>query len=281
MRTAMATRILTLILALGLGAGECLAQKRPGENMAGTQETVAYRQGVGRILWTFPEGLLAAFAVPHWTAGARIRCGGKDFDCEVQVYGRDISVSDAERRQQLQEALAPLLAGAGDTLPPFKTYGADAGIVYVTLPLARSAEGHRSMTLGYAHKGPALIKFQLASAGAPELEPLLRLVQQAKAIDALAMWALRLGDYRATCETRFPAYKEANDRAYAASPFAAVDLVQAFMQLEPSQTEQAVRESLAQARRGFAEDFDTDLPERKQAFCEGFPRWVAEAARGL
>jgi hypothetical protein len=281
MRDAMTIRILTVILLLAGGASPCLGQKRPGESLAGTQEAVGYRQGVGRILWSFPEGLFAAFAVPNWTAGARIQCAGKDFECEVQVFGRDITVSDAERRQELEEALVPLLASALDRQPALRTYGADARIVYATLQFAQPAGGYRYMTLGYAHKGPALLKFQLASAGAPELDPLLRLVQQAKPLDALAMWALRLGDYRATCEERFPAYKAANDAAYAASPFAAVDVVQAFMQLDPSQTEQAVRAGLMQARRGFAEEFDTDLPARKQSFCEGFPRWVAEAARGL
>jgi hypothetical protein len=281
MRTAMALRTLTAMLSLCLCAGAGLAQQRPGENMAGTQEAVAYRQGVGRILWTFPPGLTAVFAPPHWTAGARIQCGGKGFDCEVQVFGRDIAVSDAERRQQLEEGLAPLRANAADERLEVRTHGADAGIAYVTLQFARPVDGYRYMTLGYAHKGPALLKFQLASAAAPELGPLLRLVQDAKALDALAMWALRLGDYRATCAERFPATREANDRAHAASPFAGVDVVQAFLELDPSQTEQAVRDGLAQARRAFAQEFDSDTQERRQAFCEAFPRWVAEAARGL
>jgi hypothetical protein len=200
----MQQRALTLFLALGVFAGACQGQSSPGANMAGKQEAVPYRQGVGRILWIFPPGWTAVFAVPHWTAGARVLCSGKDFDCEVQVLGRDITVSDAERRQQLEEA-----------------------------------------------------------------------------IDALAMWALRLGDYRATCETRFPAYREANDRAYAASPFAAVDVMQAFRQLDPSEPEEAVRHGLAQARHGFAQEFDLDTAERRRAFCEGFPRWVQEAARDL
>ncbi|MFY9314766.1 MAG: hypothetical protein WAO95_04305 [Burkholderiales bacterium] len=277
----MALRTLTALLSLCLYAGAGLAQQRPGENMAGTQEAVAYRQGVGRILWTFPSDLVAAFAAPNWTAGARVKCGNKEFECEVQVFGRDISVSDAERRQQLEEALAPLLVNALDKQVAFRTHGADAGIVYATLQFARPAEDYHYMTLGYAHRGPALLKFQVLSTGAPRLDPLLRLVQEAKAIDALAMWALRLGDYRATCAERFPAYKDANERVYAASPFGAVDVVQAFLKLDPSQTEQAVRDGLAQARRGFAQEFDSDTPERRQAFCEGFPRWVAEAARGL
>ena len=277
----MAMRTLTVLLALGLCAGASFAQQRPGENMAGAQEAVAYRQGVGRILWTFPADLVAVFAVPHWTAGARIQCAGNEFDCEVQVFGRDITVSDAERRQQLEEALAPLLAKPGEKPPAFRSHGTDGGIVYVTMPLARPAEGHRYMTLGYANKGSALVKFQVLSAGVPRLEPLLRLVQEAKPLDALTMWALRLGDYRATCEERFPAYKAANDRAFAASPFAAVDVVKDLLTLDPAQTEQAAREGLAQARRGFAQEFDADLPERRQSFCEGFPRWVAEAARGL
>jgi len=271
-----------LCLALALASGACLAQSRPGEDMSGKQEAVLYRQGVGRILWTFPAGLPAAFAVPHWTAGARVRCGGNDFNCEVQVLGRDITVSDAERRQQLEEAIEPLLPNVVGDRPALRTYGADAGVVYATLQLARpAAGGHRYLTIGYAHKGPALLKFQHGSVGAPDLAPLLRLVGDARPLDALPMWALRLGDYRATCETRFPATREANDRAFAASPFAAVDTVQAFLKLDPSLPEQKVRDELAAARRGFAEEFDLDTLERRQSFCEGFPRWVAEAARGL
>ena len=277
----MAMRILTGLLALGLCAGTALAQQHPGENMAGAQETVGYRQGVGRILWTFPEGLAAAFAVPHWTAGARIQCGSKEAPCEVQVFGRDISVSDAERRQQLEEALMPMLENALDKQPAFRTHGPDGAIAYATLQFARPVEGYRYMTLGYAHKGPALLKFQQLSIAAPKFDLLLRLVQDAQAVDALAMWALRLGDYRATCESRFPATKDANDRAYAASLFAAVDVVQELMKLDPAQTEQSVRDGLARARRDFAEEFDLDQPARKQAFCDDFPRWVAEAARSL
>jgi len=278
----MTPRALALCLALALNSVDCLGQSRPGEDMAGKREAVAYRQGVGRILWTFPAGWPAVFAVPHWSAGARVKCGGKDYDCEVMVLGRDITVSDAERRQQLAEALEPLLPNVTGGKPALRTHGADASVVYATVQLERpAAGGYRYLSIGYAHKGPALIKFQMGSAGAPELAPLLQLVSEAKPLDALAMWALRLGDYRATCETRYPAFKAANDRAYEASPFAAVDTVQAFMKLDPAQPEPQVREGLAAARRGFAEEFDLDTPERRQAFCEGFPRWVAEAAKGL
>lgn len=281
MPTFMKLQAVSLFLALVFFAGTGAGQPKPGANLAGKQETVAYGQGVGRMQWTFPPGWTAILAVPHFTAGPRVKCGGKDFDCEVQVLGRDITVSDAERRRQLEEAIEPLLANTAGGKPALRTHGADAAIVYATLQLDRPVEGHRYLTVGYAHKGPALLKFQHGSAGVPDLAPLLRLVGDAKAIDALAMWALRLGDYRATCETRFPAVREANDRAFAASPFAAVDTVQAFMKLDPSEPEEAVRNGLAQARRGFAEEFDQDTPERRRAFCEGFPRWVEEAARGL
>jgi hypothetical protein len=70
-------------------------------------------------------------------------------------------------------------------------------------------------------------------------------------------------------------------RAGSIGGVAAVDLVQLFVKSEPGATEDAARARLADVRKGFAKEFDRDEPERKRSFCEGFPRWVAEAARGL
>jgi hypothetical protein len=95
------------------------------------------------------------------------------------------------------------------------------------------------------------------------------------------MWAWRLGDYRAVCAERYPELKEANDRAFAASPFASVDVPAFFLQRVESPAPEKIHNMLDEARRGYAADFDRDPEERKRAFCEGFPEWVAEASKGL
>lgn len=273
MAAAMAARLLLAFLVLGVGAGTCLAQ-----NLAGTQQTAGYRYGIGRISWTFPQEMAANFAVPHWTAGPRVQCGGRDFRCEVQVSPRDISIPDEDRRRQMEESVRAVLPPMTKQALVIRTHGS---VAYVTLEDARPGESYRYLTVGYAHKGPALLKFELRSNDPASAGPVLALVDGARPVDALEMWALRLGDYRAVCEERFPAYKAANDSAFAASPFAAVDLVQLFVKSEPGATDDAARARLADVRKGFAKEFDRDEPERKRSFCEGFPRWVAEAATGL
>jgi hypothetical protein len=137
------------------------------------------------------------------------------------------------------------------------------------------------LTIGYAHRGPALIRFEALTNDAADIDAVLNLVHSARALDALQMWALRFGDYKSACEARFPDYKAANDRAYASSPFAAVDLVQYLMQSDSSLTQESIRESLDAARRQYAANFDKEPPSRRREFCEGFPRWVAEAAKDV
>ena len=271
-------RCLLAAALLAFGAG-CFAQAKPGSDMAGTQQTHGYSQGVGRIQWTFPPELHAIFAVPHFTAGPRIMCAMKALDCVVEVIGRDITVSDAARQEQIAKALEPNLQYATSKTLEFKTYG--NGVVYVVLEDSRPSEPLRYLAAGYVHRDTALLRFQAAYNAPADLQPFLALLSGAVAMDALTMWAMRLGDYRAVCEERFPAGKVANDGAFFASPFASVDVVQAFLKREPAQTERGVRDILAKAREGFAKSFDGAPAERRQSFCEGFPRWVAEAARGL
>src|SRR5438105_15403860 len=102
----------------------------------------------------------------------------------------------------------------------------------------------------------------------PALAILLELIASVKAIDALQMWAWRLGDYRAVCAQHYPELKEANDRAFAASPFASVDVPAFFLQRVASPTPEKVRNILDEGRRSYAADFDRDPVEQKRAFCE-------------
>jgi hypothetical protein len=95
-------------------------QATPGlsQTVSATQETRAYSYGIGRITWTLSRDLPAVFAVPHWTAGARILCAGKKVECEIQVSPRDISVSNEERRKQLESAAKPYLEHATERFSP-------------------------------------------------------------------------------------------------------------------------------------------------------------------
>ena len=232
-------------LAALLLAGFAASGLGQSPNLAGRQETRGYSSGIGRISWTVPAQVDAIFAVPHWTAGARILCGGgkgkpgQEYECELQVHPRDLRVTEQQRLQQIEEVVTPMLPRAVDrTFNPKRT-------------------------------GPA------------EIESILDIVRNARAIDAREMWALRLGDYKAVCEERFDANRSANDAAFAASPFAAVDLVQFFRKQDASLTPESIRDMLAKARRGFGEALDQEPPESAQSFCEGFPASVAEAAKGI
>ena len=104
----------------------------------------------------------------------------------------------------------------------FQTYGTSQRIVYVTLEDVRRGEHLRYLTLGYAYKGPALFRFEISSNTIADIGPVLALVDGARAIDALEKWSVRMRDFRAACDERFPAYKDANDRAFAGVAFSVV-----------------------------------------------------------
>jgi hypothetical protein len=249
-----------------------------GQNLAGKQETRSYVYGVGRIAWNFPGTLEADLAPPGWTAGARVQCRGKGIRCEVQVNARDISVPDEDHRRELAHAIRLRLPNEAKQAIRVQTRGAGGEIVYITFEDHRGKDYYRYQTVGYAYKGAALLNFELTSDHLADLGPLLELVEGAKAIDALEMWALRLRDLQSVCEERYPAYKEANGRAFAASPFAAVNPVrQDAKQEEPSTVAAVARQRLME----FVAAFDSNPPENRRFFCEGFPKWVAEAAKTL
>lgn len=276
------TRI-ALAFLFSLAAADCLAQWKPGEDVSGTRQVASYSYGVGRLEWTFPAGLHAIFAVPHWSAGPRVKCGGEkpgqEIECEVEVMPRNLQVSREDRRRQLLSDIEPMLAEAKEKTAEIQSLGDD--VFYVVLEHARATGRNRYFAAGFAHRSTALLKFHAKFGARAALVTFLELVASAKAIDALPMWAWRLGDYRAVCMQRYPELKETNDRAFAASPFAAVDVHAFFLQRVESPTPEKVRNLLEEGRRSYAAEFDGDSVEKKRAFCEGFPVWVAEASRGL
>src|SRR5438309_7076174 len=103
-RIVPAMRRIALALLFSLVAADCLAQWKPGEDVSGTRQVASYSYGVGRLEWTFPASLHAIFAVPHWSAGPRVKCSGEkpgqQIECEVEVQARSLPVSREERRRQ-------------------------------------------------------------------------------------------------------------------------------------------------------------------------------------
>ncbi|HEY5638376.1 MAG TPA: hypothetical protein VIS77_15915 [Burkholderiales bacterium] len=237
--------------------------------------------GYGRIVWTLPPAFDARFAPARSSAGPRIACSTERVSCEIAVGARDISQDLESRIPELRARMAPELVHAKDPVFRASWFGPGKRVLYTTIEDARAGPAFRFLTVGLAEKGPALVRFWVASQDAVASQEVLRIVESGWAIDAREMWALRLEDYRATCATRFPEFRAANDAAYAASPFAAVDLVQFFISTGPGLTEARVREHLEKVRKGFADSFDREPDARRRAFCEGFPRWVASAARDL
>lgn len=250
-------------------------------SMDAAQRTVGYSYGIGRITWTFPKGLETTFAVPHFTAGPRIKCTSKRYECDIEVGPRDISITNEERLGQLEVAVKPLVERTSEkTFKPF-AHGKDKSVIYVTLHDRRSSASFRYLTFGYSLKGPAVIKFEARTNDAIDTIAILDLVHTAKATDALGMWALRFGDYKAACEERFPAYGTANEKAFNSSPFATVDITRFFMQLDPSLTLDDANKALGTVRVSFAESFDKEPKDKRQSLCEGFPRWIDEAAKDV
>lgn len=220
--------VLSIAVLAACCVGPVLGQT---QNLPGRQGTLGYSYGIGRIAWAFPEGLAAEFAVPRWTAGARVQCVGEGLRCEVQVHARDISTSDEERRSELRQAMRLRLPSLNDKALNIQTYGANPGVVYVTLEEPQRGKQLRYVTLGYAYKGPAMLKFELTAGKRADVGLVLALVDGAREIE-------------------MP---------------------------EPSTTAAITRQRLMES----AAALDANPPERQRLFCEGFPAWVAEAAKSF
>jgi hypothetical protein len=263
----------TVLLALLLATGPGLAQP-----LSGTQETRYYSYGIGRITWSVPKNLEVGFAVPHFTAGPRIKCESRRYECEVQVGARDISIPDEKRAQELEEIVKPYLPVALDKKFRLLRQGTMA---YTTLEDPRAGEPFKYLTVGYAQRGPSMIRFQATTNDPADTAAVLSLVQSARAEDALEMWALRFSDYEAVCAERFPAYRNNNAAALAASPFARVDLVRFFLRQDSKRTEPELRKELAAVRERFAREFDAAPAEEREPFCASLPRFIGDAAAEL
>lgn len=244
------------------------------------EETRIY-SGVGRIKWTLSPDLRTIFAVPHFTGGPRIMCADNKTECEISVQARAIDKAMDERLAELKAKVKPLLADAKDKEFRVQYAGADKSVAYTMLEDPRPNQDFRFLVVGFAIRGPGLIQFTAAANEAASYQEVLKIVEAAKSLDALEIWALRLGDYKATCNERFPASATANDAAFASSRFAKVDLVKFLMGNDASLTEEAVRKQLANVRQAFAQSFDAESAERKQAFCSSFPQWVKSTESSL
>lgn len=270
MRTPAGGALLVALLWSASGAAQPLP---PGE------QTRAYAYGVGRISWTIPKDLQVILGVPHWSAGARLLCTGERYSCEIQVGPRDIKVSDEERLGQLEAAMRPALQPGSDMTFKPQRHGADQSVVYVMLPDAKGEPRYRAM--GYTQRGPSVIRFEASADDAAQLKVILDLVDSAKAIDVLEMWAYRFADYKTVCAERFPGYRADNETAYAASPFAKADVVRFFMEHSSARTEEGVRKLLDGATQSYAKQFDGTPEDERRTFCEAFPRLIGKAAKDV
>ncbi len=99
------------IKATVLGVVFALCGPGLAQSLAGKQVTRNYA-GIGDINWSIPKDLDAIFAVPHYTAGARIMCQSPRYECEVSVTSRDISIAPDERMRSFEAKVKPYLSGA-------------------------------------------------------------------------------------------------------------------------------------------------------------------------
>jgi len=242
------------------------------------QETRFYSYGIGRITWAIPKQLEVVFAVPHFTAGPRIKCDNRRYECEVQVGPRDISLAEEKRLQELEQIVKPYLPDAVEK--SFKALR-KGSVTYATLEDPRPGEPYKYLTVGYTQRGPSMIRFQATTNDSADTAAVIDLVESARAEDALEMWALRFADYTAVCEQRFPGYKNNNSAAFAASPFAKVDVARFFMKQDASRTEATTRRELGAVRERFAREFDAAPQDEREPFCAALPRFIADAAKEL
>lgn len=252
-------------------AYESIAQ----ENLIGEQAPIGYSKGIGRIIWTVPNNLHVILAVPHFSAGPRLKCDSIQYECEIEVAPRDVSISDEKRILELEKKVKAYAEEASNS--PFRpTFaGADRNLVYTTLRDPRPNESYRYLTIGYALKGPGIVRFHALTKSEKEVRPILMLIDTASAIDAKEMWALRLKDYKIVCEEQFQSYTLANEKALLASPFSKVDLVAFFKKQDSSMAASEIEGLLESATNQYREHFGGQSQERKRSFCESLPKYIA------
>lgn len=263
----------SVAVMLGTIVEPALAQAPPAENIRGYT-------AVGRIKWNLPASPELTFGVPHWTMGPRLLCKGQLRHCEISVAARDITIDLTKRRADLYAELEQWVSRSKEKSLQIRSFGTAPEVIYATLTDSRPAPGEFIiLTQGFSVNGTAVIKFVLQSNDPKDVPKILEVVQSARTMDALPMWAWKLSDYKSVCAERFAELKAANDAAFKSSPFAAVDYV-GFWKID-GKTREEIAASLEEKRKGYAEHFDTKPPAERLAFCRNFPQWVTAAAKDL
>lgn len=259
---------------LGIIVGTVLfAQTPAAENIQGYIS-------VGRIKWNVPASFEHTFGVPHFTMGPRILCKGRLRHCEIYVAARDITVDLSKRRAKLSAELEPYVSRSKEKAIEMRTFGTSPEVIYATVTDSRPAPGEFVLlTQGFSVNGTAVIHFLLQSNDPNDVRKILDVVQSARAMDALPMWAWKLSDYKSVCAERFAEYKTANDAAFEASTFASVDTIGYWT--KEGKTREEVAAGREASRKQYAGIFDQKPPSERLAFCKNFPQWVTLAAKDI
>ncbi len=265
--------------ALSLGLVVQFAAAAHAQTSAPPADVYGYVD-IGRIQWVLPKRFDHYLATPEFTTGPRIKCTEGSQECEIGVLSRDLDKTEAQRRDELAAQLLPHAQESAERAVRLGEYGGDPRVVYATLTDPRPDEPYRLLTAGYRVIGPAVIHFYHLGSDPAQVRQVLEVVASARPLDTREIWAWRLADYKAVCEARFPAYRRANDAAFASSVFARVDVVKFFRDTTPTRAED-IPGQLARGREDYAKQFDAGTAAEKRSFCEGFPKWVAEAAKDV
>lgn len=281
-----ASRSLAVAFLAMLALAGCVTSgaKDPPVSQAPATERIIGYASVGRIKWTVPENAGFYFAVPHFTAGPRLKCdfpgGGQ---CEISVHPRVLATDSAKRQSEYFAQMRALLPGAVEKSVEVRSYGSGSPVLYATLTDRSTNSGYRHLTRGLYVKGTFVVEFYHATgdASGTELDRILRVVHSAEPLDALAFLSWKLSDYKAICEEQFPPLKAANDAAFSASMFANVDWVGLLQAQNPDMTRGKIAALFEQARQELAAELAKGPADEWERFCRAYPRQVDEAQKGM
>ncbi len=275
---------LTVFLVLAACATKPATDSTEANGSPAEEERIAGYQSVGRIKWKVPENAGFYLAVPHFTAGPRLKCefpgGGQ---CEIQVYARVLTMDPAQRQKDYFTEMELLLPDAVEKSVQVRTYGSGTPVLYATLTDKQPGKGWRYLTQGLYVKGTFVIQFEHLTndATGDELKRVLRVVHAAEPLDALAFLTWKLSDYKAVCEEEFPALKQKNDAAFAASKFANVDWIGLLQAASPDVPRAEIEAHFENAQQDLLAEFVRGSLEEWRNFCEAYPKQVEEAQRGM
>ena len=271
----LAPRDMTLALCALVA---CIAQTESrAEPIGDFVESTYFYQDIGNIKWHLPPGGLFQFAVPHFTAGARILCTKlSGAECEVEVSARQLNLTPEQRRSDLVANARPYLAdsveGAAEPI------GLGSPTVHYVV-LTHKKDGGR-IAIGYLAHGPYVIKFRHVARDndGTKLRRVLSLVQSAEGLNNAEYLAFKLSDTKAACAVLDPASVAQNDEAFRHSPLAGIDYVSHFIAVaSPSRTPLEVEASLKRVQQHWLDE----LREQPQAdvieYCRSFPMQLRSA----